>query len=100
MVTLPSEAASDRDSFARSSTAGMDGADQRGARRRGRLDRDGRARSCGPAQPARRVPILVDLPGPKLRTGSIEPGPEVVHLRPRHDALGAVVAPARAWLAA
>ncbi len=46
------------------------------------------------------MPILVDLPGPKLRTGSIEPGPEVVHLRPRHDELGAVVAPARAWLAA
>ena len=52
------------------------------------------------AEAARRVPNLVDLPGPKLRTGSIEPRPEVVHLRPRHDELGEVITPARAWLTA
>ncbi|MBL9076669.1 MAG: hypothetical protein JNL08_04145 [Planctomycetes bacterium] len=35
--------------------------------------------------------LLVDLPGPKLRTGAIEPGPEVVRVRPERDVVGAVV---------
>ena len=42
----------------------------------------------------------MDLAGPKLRTGPIQPGPRVVKLRPRRDALGRVLAPARAWLTA
>ena len=42
--------------------------------------------------------VAMDLAGPKLRTGPLEPGPRVVKLRPRRDALGQVVAPARAWL--
>lgn len=45
-------------------------------------------------------PVLMDLPGPKLRTGPIEPGPRVLRLRPRRDALGRPVAPARARLVA
>jgi len=45
-------------------------------------------------------PILMDLPGPKLRTGPIEPGPNVVRLRPRRDALGRPVTPAGAVLVA
>lgn len=44
--------------------------------------------------------ILMDLGGPKLRTGSIAPGPEVVKWRPRRDAYGRVLAPARIWLGA
>jgi pyruvate kinase len=44
--------------------------------------------------------VALDIAGPKLRTGPIEPGPRVVKLRPRRDALGHVVAPARAWLTA
>ena len=43
-------------------------------------------------------PILMDLPGPKLRTGPIEPGPRAVRLRPRRDALGRPIEPARALL--
>lgn len=43
-------------------------------------------------------PILMDLPGPKLRTGPIEPGPRVVRLRPRRDSLGRPIGPARALL--
>jgi len=42
--------------------------------------------------------VLMDLGGPKLRTGAIAPGPEVVKWRPRRDALGRVTAPARVWL--
>lgn len=42
--------------------------------------------------------ILMDVAGPKLRTGPIEPGPEVVKWRPQRDAFGNVTAPARIWL--
>jgi pyruvate kinase len=42
--------------------------------------------------------ILMDLPGPKLRTGPIQPGPRVLKWRPRRDASGRVIAPARIWL--
>ncbi|MDX2018523.1 MAG: pyruvate kinase [Planctomycetota bacterium] len=38
---------------------------------------------------------LMDLGGPKLRTGPIEPGPMVLRLTPARDALGRVVTPAR-----
>ncbi len=42
--------------------------------------------------------VAMDLAGPKLRTGPLEPGPRVVRLRPQRDQLGRVVAPARAWM--
>ena len=42
--------------------------------------------------------VLMDIAGPKLRTGPIEPGPSVVKCRPRRDVYGRVVAPARVWL--
>jgi pyruvate kinase len=42
--------------------------------------------------------ILMDIPGPKLRTGPIEPGPAVVKCRPERDEFGRVVAAARIWL--
>jgi pyruvate kinase len=32
--------------------------------------------------------VLMDLPGPKLRTGPIAPGPRVIRLRPERDLLG------------
>ena len=41
---------------------------------------------------------VMDLAGPKLRTGAVEPGPRVVRWRPRRDVYGRVVAPARIWL--
>ncbi|MGB5111668.1 MAG: pyruvate kinase [Mycobacterium sp.] len=44
--------------------------------------------------------IAMDLAGPKLRTGPLEPGPRSIKLRPRKNALGKVLAPARAWLTA
>jgi pyruvate kinase len=42
--------------------------------------------------------ILMDLAGPKLRTGPIDPRSQVVKWRPRRDALGRVTSPARVWL--
>jgi pyruvate kinase len=42
--------------------------------------------------------VLMDLAGPKLRTGAIAPGPRVVSWHPRRDERGRVCAPARVWL--
>jgi pyruvate kinase len=42
--------------------------------------------------------VVMDLAGPKLRTGPLEPGATVVRIRPRRDLLGRVIAPARVWL--
>jgi pyruvate kinase len=42
--------------------------------------------------------ILMDLAGPKLRTGPIEPGAGVIKWRPQRDPYGRVIAPARVWL--
>jgi len=42
--------------------------------------------------------ILMDLGGPKLRTGHIGPGPMVLKWRPQRDLHGHVVSPARIWL--
>lgn len=44
--------------------------------------------------------VAMDLAGPKLRTGPIEPGPQVVRIRPERNALGEVTGEARAWLTA
>ena len=43
--------------------------------------------------------ILMDIAGPKLRTGPIEPGPRVVAWHPRRDNFGQVTEPAQIWLA-
>jgi pyruvate kinase len=42
--------------------------------------------------------ILMDLAGPKVRTGELESGPAVVKFRPQRDAYGRVTEPARVWL--
>jgi pyruvate kinase len=43
--------------------------------------------------------VCMDLGGPKLRTGEMIPGPQVVHLHPNRDDLGRVVAPITVWIA-
>ena len=43
--------------------------------------------------------IMMDLSGPKLRTGKMKPGPKVIHIKPTRNVLGQVVKPARVWLA-
>ncbi|WP_241668747.1 pyruvate kinase [Stutzerimonas nosocomialis] len=42
--------------------------------------------------------VMMDLAGPKLRTGAIEAGPAVIKAKPVRNALGQVVEPARIWL--
>ena len=46
----------------------------------------------------RRCRILMDLAGPKLRTGDISLGPPVMKWQPRRDVQGRVISPARIWL--
>ncbi|MGX9791171.1 pyruvate kinase [Mycobacterium sp. MMS18-G62] len=99
MVTLPSEAATDLDLIRELVKRGMDVA-------RINCAHDGPAawRAMGDhvrqasLQEGRSCLVAMDLAGPKLRTGPIQPGPQVVKLRPHRDALGRVVAPAQAWL--
>jgi pyruvate kinase len=38
--------------------------------------------------------LFMDIAGPKLRTGPLEPGPPVIKLKPQRDALGNVTLPA------
>lgn len=46
----------------------------------------------------RACPVLMDLPGPKLRTGPVRDGPRVLRLRPSRDARGIAVEPAEVAL--
>jgi len=43
--------------------------------------------------------ILMDLGGPKLRTGKMKPGHKVIHIKPTRNTLGQVTIPAKVWLA-
>lgn len=99
MVTLPPEAAAERGVAAALVDAGMDIA-------RINCAHDSAAHwqamaaqvRAAAAQAGRAVRVLMDLGGPKLRTGPIEPGPAVLKLRPARDELGRVTAPAVLWL--
>ena len=42
--------------------------------------------------------IIMDLPGPKIRTGPLKDGPRVIRLRPKRDPMGRVIAPRRVRL--
>ena len=42
--------------------------------------------------------VAMDLGGPKLRTGPLEPGPAVLKIRPSRDVFGRVTAPAGVWV--
>ena len=101
MVTLPSEAASDFALVRQLVASGMDiarincahdGADEWKAMA-SRVRRA--ARAAG-----RPVRILMDLGGPKLRTGTLAQGPAVLKLRPERDEFGRVQEPALVGLRA
>lgn len=99
MVTLPSEAATDPGLITTLMNRGMNIARINCAHD----DADAWRAMAGHVRRAsevtgRRCLVAMDLAGPKLRTGPIQPGPRVVKLRPHRNALGQVVAPARAWL--
>ncbi len=99
MVTMPSEAADDYEMVYNLVKGGMDCARINCAHDDktiwGRMVKNIRKAQRELVRPVR---ILMDLGGPKLRTGVLEPGPRVVRWRPRRDVTGRVVAPARVWL--
>lgn len=43
--------------------------------------------------------IMMDLGGPKLRTGQMLPGAEVIRIKPDRNELGKVITPSRIWIA-
>jgi pyruvate kinase len=99
MVTMPGEAADDylivRDVLA----AGMDcmriNCAHDDEERWGKMIENLRRAEREVGRPCR---VLMDLCGPKLRTGPIQPAAGVIKWRPRRDDLGNVTAPARVWL--
>ncbi|MCE9621978.1 MAG: pyruvate kinase [Actinomycetia bacterium] len=101
MVTLPTEAAYEPELVSRIAKSGMDIA-------RVNCAHDGPdewARMIDHVRATKRANghrplIAMDLAGPKLRTGPLEPGPRVVRISPARDLLGVVTAPALVWLTA
>ena len=94
MVTLPAEAADDPGYVQRLVAAGMDcarincGHDT--PAQWVRMAANVRAAAAGTG---RSCSVLMDLSGPRLRTGPIGPGPAVVRVHPRRNAVGDVTAP-------
>ncbi len=99
MVTLPSEAAGDAALIRSLVDSGMDVARINCAHDAAEAWIAMAAQVRQAARVAGRpVRVLMDLGGPKIRTGPIEPGPSVLKLKPARDAFGAVTAPARLLL--
>ncbi len=99
MVTLPSEAASDFGLVRRLVVSGMDIARINCAHDGSEAWKAMAAHVRRAAKTAGRpVRILMDLGGPKLRTGAIAPGAAVLRLKPSRDDVGRVVRPARVGL--
>ncbi len=46
----------------------------------------------------RKCQVAMDLGGPKIRSGPLQPGPPLVKIRPLRDIRGSVTHPARVWL--
>lgn len=97
MVTMPAEAATEATLIPEMAAAGMDISRVNCAH-----DDEGawatmirRVRELGDD-----VRVAMDLAGPKLRTGPLEPGPRVRKVKPERDARGRVTRPARVTLGA
>jgi pyruvate kinase len=99
MVTLPSEAAHD-DALVRGLVdAGMDVARINCAHDDATAWKAMAKRVRRAAKAAQReVKVLMDLGGPKIRTGPLPSGPAVLKLRPVRDPYGFVTEPWRLWL--
>jgi pyruvate kinase len=99
MVTVPTQAADDYGFVRDLVTAGMDcmriNCAHDSPEHWERMVTNLRKAEC---ETGRKCRITMDLAGPKLRTGAIEPGPCVVKFRPKRDALGFVTTPARVGL--
>jgi pyruvate kinase len=48
----------------------------------------------------RRCRVMMDIAGPKMRTGKLEPGPQVLRIKPDRDAYGRVTRPATVFFSA
>jgi len=100
MVTLPAEAADDYKYIKKLVSSGMNSArincahDNTEVWKR-MIDKIHKAKT----QTGRNVKVCMDLGGPKLRTGTMRPGPKVVHLQPERDLIGKVTSPSEVWLA-
>lgn len=94
MVTLPTEAAHNATLVAEMIAAGMNVARINCAHDDASLWA-GMVENLRAASAEGECRIMMDLAGPKIRTGALKPGPGVLHIRPRRDALGRVVAPRR-----
>ncbi len=99
MVTMPSEAAHAPDLIRRLLEAGMD------VMRINCAHDDAEAwlamirnLRTAEAECGRRCRVYADLAGPKLRTGDIRPVGRLIDFKPKRDAWGRVVQPARVWL--
>jgi pyruvate kinase len=101
MVTLPSDAADDDALVGDLAATGMDIARVNcahdDAERWGRMIAHVSA-TTGAA--GHRCLVAMDLGGPKLRTGPLEPGPKVLRIAPRRGRLGHVLSPATVQLVA
>ncbi len=101
MVTLPSEAADDLDLVRELVAEGMDCARINSAHDDAKAWEQMAAnvwQACKELKKECR--ILVDLAGPKLRTGALPPGPAVLKCRPVRDEFGQVLNPCHLWLVA
>lgn len=97
MVTMPSEAATDPALIPAMAAAGMDIARVNCAHD----DEDTWATMIRDVREAGDdVRVAMDLAGPKLRTGPLEPGPRIRKVKPERDARGRVTRPARITLGA
>jgi pyruvate kinase len=99
MVTMPSEAASDKKMVKNLISSGMNCARINCAHD----DAETWQKMIENIKKARRktgrnCKICMDLGGPKLRTGILKSGPQVIHLQPQRDALGKVTTPAEVIL--
>ena len=99
MVTMPKEAASDYGLVRDLLTSGMDCmrincAHDTEADWAGMIDNLRRAE----VEVGRTCRVLMDIAGPKVRTGPLKLGPQVVKVKPKRNALGRAVSPARIWL--
>jgi pyruvate kinase len=96
MVTMPIEAATNKSLVAEMLDAGMNVARINCAREDEEtweaMIRNVRQASQIASKPCK---LVMDLAGPKIRTGELQPGPRVIHLRPRRDPKGIIIAPRR-----
>ena len=99
MVTFSSEAASDYDMVRRLIESGMDCARINCAHD----DQSVWKNMCvnirrAEKETGKQCRILMDLGGPKLRTGPMAPGPQRLKIRPTRGELGELIKPALVWL--